>query len=232
MSGGWLFRIKYLLRDTWEDIRTFTDKWNVIIGLILLGITAWVGEGRWRTGAFQTNRLLVLFTAAYVLTSFNQMREARKNRVTYEGTPVQPHFEYSEEWGFKVPYLRNFGYSPAVSFQALAQIEYVEGGSKTVKEHKRRQDPVNLDPGQQIELMNQELVEMLEAPEEFPEDVELSLYYGHDSIHSGATPVAAGRDKTLKELVREYPNPRSIKLAEIQACYDEAHEEKDNETTH
>lgn len=152
--------IQRIFRRVKEDTSTFLGIYNTVIISILLLSIFWIlgwtdvfvellpnwAETHLQGKLPDTGKLLVLLTAAYVLTSFNEMREARKNRRNHEASPVLPYFENDEAWDFKVPKLHNFGSSPAVMFQLLARVEGIDGGPKIIRRIKSFEDSVNLDP--------------------------------------------------------------------------------------
>lgn len=235
--------IRRNIRVVREDTSTFLGAYNIFMITIILWLSLWtVGwtdpileilpsetESYFQESVPKTGKLLVLFTAVYVLTSFNQMREARKNRRNYEGSPLLPYFENDDEWGFKVPKLRNFGASPAVMFQLLAQIEGNDGKCEEVLRIESSDNPVNLNPEQSITLMNDELADLLENSEGWSEDADLKLYYGFDSIHAGASSHAPGLSKSLGDLELEHPNPKSMKIQELREYFDERRTESPDE---
>lgn len=209
-------------RGAKKDVRTFFGLWNILGSIGIIGLFAWTIFLPLLQGDIpETNQILVLLTAVYVLTSFNQMRAARENRQNHEASPVQSYYGYDESWGFKVPKLTNFGSTPAVSFQLLAQVEGIGDDPLEVKRIERYEDPVNLDPGKDISLMSDDLVEMLESPDSWSDEAELNLYYGFESIHTGTAPHAPGLGKSLNELEEEYPNPKSFQLEEILARFNQ-----------
>lgn len=228
--------VRRAIREAKEDASTFLDTWNVIIMAIILLLSFWVLgwtdivvgilpnwlPSRLRGTPPATSKLLILLTAAYVLTSFNQMREARANPRNHEARPVLPSVEYDSSWGFKVPKLRNFGNSPAVSFQVLARVEGVEDETEVIRRIERLDEPVNLDSDRTVTLMSEDLVEILMNSDEWPNDAELKLYYGFEAIHAGDAPHAPGIGKSLDDLVVEYPDPYSFTIEELRRCFNES----------
>lgn len=203
------------IRSLKEDMSTFFGIWNSLGVLVIVGLLVWTAEPLLRGDIPQTNQILVLLTAVYVLTAFNQMREARKNRQNHEARPVLPFLEFDDEEDFKVPKLRNFGTSPAVMFQLLAQVEGIEDGPYIVRSIKSSADPANLEPGQTVTLMDNRLADELRNPSKWPNEAELNLYYGFESIHAGDAPHAQGLGKSLYDLDLEHPNPKSFQLGEL-----------------
>lgn len=217
MIWAWTRR---LIHGAREDIFSFLDKWNAAGLVVIAVLVVW---NIWPPISVpETNQILVLLTAMYVLTSFNQMREVRRNRPNYEARPVQPYFEYDESWGFEVPMVRNFGSSPAVLFQLLAQVEGIEDEPFDVERIERYEDPVNLNPGEEIPLMNDILADKLENADGWSDEAKMNLYYGFESIHAGDTAPALGLGKSLDDLEIEYSNPKFIKLDAVHACYNKS----------
>lgn len=106
--------------DAKSDIRGFLDRWNLLGLILVLGVSIFLLVTRGITA----NTILAIFTAVYVLTSFNEMREMRK---TTSKNPIQPDFERDEERGLEVPVLRNFDTDPALSFELLAVFDSDDG---------------------------------------------------------------------------------------------------------
>ena len=83
-----------------KNVYPFLDFWNKVGIVLLLVLSLIVGTSIVYFNQSILTGALVIVTGVYVFTTFNQMREARKQT---QFRPVQPDIDYSAEHDAEVP---------------------------------------------------------------------------------------------------------------------------------
>lgn len=197
--------------DAKSDLRHFLDRWNLLFVLLVSGISLFLLVEKGIT----SSTILAIFTSVYVFTSFNQMREMRKNTGK---NPIQPDFEYDEEIGFEVPVLRNFDTTPALEFELLAIFDSYKG-THEVRRIEKLDKPYNLRSEETIRIMDENLKEFIQNNESrgIEDGAEIRFYYAFTMLNRPRSPSGESNllEKDLNELQESYPNAKSLDLSKV-----------------
>lgn len=202
-----------------KNVYQFFDFWNKVGTILLLILSLIVAAS---IVYFDQNLLtgaLVIVTGVYVFTTFNQMREARKQTLF---RPVQPDIDYSAEHDVEVPGVRNFGGETAYGIELLAALEPDEDDSTITRRIAKWESPTTLEPD--------EFEPVIEDPKNFNgnlndlEGGQLSLYYAYSTASVPRVPSNEETllDKDITKLQKEYPEPTSFDVRTLQKrCFTE-----------
>ncbi|MFB6082059.1 MAG: hypothetical protein ABEJ67_04475 [Halanaeroarchaeum sp.] len=225
-------RIRNGFREMWDELWNFMDKWNILGLTAIIAIISVIWEQE-----ITTQVLLVTFTAAYVFTSFNQMRETRLNRIHPDTLTVRPDFEWKDDDGEFVFGMRNFGTGPAINLRGCAVIREEEGkeASQVWQEGDERYILKFSDKSRHLSLQEDELLPLTaESPLInrnfdilFTDDGELKdsyrgkqveFYYTFESNNGEQYPRGWGNpsDMELVEVIKKSNSPRTVALSEIE----------------
>lgn len=203
-----------------KNVYQFLDFWNKFGISLLLILTLVVIVSIVLFNQSILTGALVVVTGVYVFTTFNQMREARKQTLF---RPVQPDIDYSAEHDAEVPGIRNFGSEIAYGLELLASLEPDEDDEPTITRRIAKwKSPTTLDPD--------EFEPVIKDTENFKEDLDdleegqLSLYYAYSTASVPRVPSNEEEllEKDLPKLQKEYPEPTSFDASTLQErCFPE-----------
>lgn len=200
-----------------KNVYQFLDFWNMVGILLLLVLFLIVFTSIVYFNQSILTGALVVVTGVYVFTTFNQMREARKQTLF---RPVQSEVGYSAEHDAKVPGIRNFGSETAFHIELLASLEPDEDDKTTITRRiSKWESPTTLGPD--------EFEPVIQDTENFKDNLndleggQLSLYYAYSTASVPRVPSNEEEllDKDLIELQKEYPEPTSFDVKTLQEQY-------------
>lgn len=212
-----------------KNVYSFLDFWNIAGTILIMILFIIVGTSIVYFNQSILTGALVVVTGVYVFTTFNQMREARKQTLF---RPVQPEVEYSAEHDAEVPGIRNFGSETAFHIELLASLESDEDDKPAVTRRiSKWESPTTLGPD--------EFEPVIQDTKNFKDDLndleggQLSLYYAYSTASVPRVPSNEEEllDKDLIELQKEYPEPTSFSVKTLQGqCFPEKQVTRDAPT--